>query len=283
LTQSDRPAGAQGGARVYPFPSRRTARPAADPPAAPDVRVRGARLAFGGVSLFDALDVDLAGGEITCLLGPSGVGKTSLLRLIAGLADAAQGQVSDPHSRPLDGQIAYMAQQDLLLPWLSARANVLLGPRLRGEAVTKAMRAQADELLARVGLADAAAARPAALSGGMRQRVALARTLMEDRPVVLMDEPFAGLDAITRYELQARAAELLAGRTVLLVTHDPLEALRLGHRIRVLAGRPARLDDSVGAPPGSPPRPADQVADRQGALLDRLAAAKQAQREAGDA
>jgi putative hydroxymethylpyrimidine transport system ATP-binding protein len=138
-------------------------------------------------------------------------------------------------------------------------------------------------LLARVGLADAADARPAQLSGGMRQRVALARTLMEDRPVVLMDEPFAGLDAITRYELQARAAELLAGRTVLLVTHDPLEALRLGHRIRVLAGRPARLDDSVGAPPGSPPRPADQVADRQGALLDRLAAAKQAQREAGDA
>jgi putative hydroxymethylpyrimidine transport system ATP-binding protein len=283
LTQSDRPAGAQGGARVYPFPSRRTARRAADPPAAPDVRVRGARLAFGGVSLFDALDVDLAGGEITCLLGPSGVGKTSLLRLIAGLADAAQGQVSDPHSRPLDGQIAYMAQQDLLLPWLSARANVLLGPRLRGEAVPKAMRARADDLLARVGLADAADARPAQLSGGMRQRVALARTLMEDRPVVLMDEPFAGLDAITRYELQARAAELLAGRTVLLVTHDPLEALRLGHRIRVLAGRPARLDDSVGAPPGSPPRPADQVADRQGALLDRLAAAKQAQREAGDA
>jgi putative hydroxymethylpyrimidine transport system ATP-binding protein len=145
------------------------------------------------------------------------------------------------------------------------------------------MRARADELLRRVGLADAAAARPGALSGGMRQRVALARTLMEDRQVVLMDEPFAGLDAITRYELQALAAELLAGRTVLLVTHDPLEALRLGHRIRVMAGRPVRLDDSVGAPPGAPPRPADQVADRQGALLDRLAAAKRAQREAGDA
>ena len=283
MTQSDRPAGAESGARVYPFPARRTTRSATEPPASPGVCVRGARLAFDGLLLFDALDVDLAGGEITCLLGPSGVGKTSLLRLIAGLADAAQGDVSDPHGRPLDGRIAYMAQQDLLLPWLSARANVLLGPRLRGEAVTKAMRARADDLLARVGLADAADARPAQLSGGMRQRVALARTLMEDRPIVLMDEPFAGLDAITRYELQALAAELLAGRTVLLVTHDPLEALRLGHRIRVLAGRPARLDDSIGAPPGSPPRPADQVADRQGALLDRLAAAKRAQLETGDA
>jgi putative hydroxymethylpyrimidine transport system ATP-binding protein len=283
LTQSDRPAGAERGARVYPFPNRQTSRPEANEADAPGVRVRGARLAFDGVQLFDRLDLDLAGGQITCLLGPSGVGKTSLLRLIAGLADAAEGRVSDPDGQPLDGRLAYMAQQDLLLPWLSARANVLLGPRLRGQAVTRTMRARADELLGRVGLADAAAARPGALSGGMRQRVALARTLMEDRQIVLMDEPFAGLDAITRYELQALAAELLAGRTVLLVTHDPLEALRLGHRIRVMAGRPAQLDDSLGAPPGAPPRPADQVADRQSALLDRLAAAKRAQREAGDA
>ncbi|MBK1668073.1 hypothetical protein CKO28_08485 [Rhodovibrio sodomensis] len=245
--------------------------------------VRGAHLAFDGVQLFDRLDLDLRGGEITCLLGPSGVGKTSLLRLIAGLAEAAGGRVGDDQGQPLQGRIAYMAQQDLLLPWLSARANLLLGPRLRGETVSGAMRARADDLLQRVGLAEAADARPGALSGGMRQRVALARTLMEDRPVVLMDEPFAGLDAITRYELQALAADLLSGRTVLLVTHDPLEALRLGHSIRVLAGRPARLDDSVAAPPGAPPRPADQVADRQGALLDRLAAAKRAQREAGDA
>ncbi len=282
MTQSDRPAGAERGARVYPFPNRRTARPEAQRADAPGVRVRGARLAFDGVHLFDRLDLDVAGGEITCLLGPSGVGKTSLLRLIAGLADAAEGRVSDPHGQPLNGRLAYMAQQDLLLPWLSVRANVLLGPRLRGQPVTRAMRAQADELLRRVGLADAADARPGALSGGMRQRVALARTLMEDRQIVLMDEPFAGLDAITRYELQALAAELLAGRTVLLVTHDPLEALRLGHRIRVMAGRPAKLDDSVSAPPGAPPRPADQVGDRQGALLDRLAAAKRAQREAGD-
>jgi putative hydroxymethylpyrimidine transport system ATP-binding protein len=170
-----------------------------------------------------------------------------------------------------------MAQQDLLLPWLSARDNVLIGRRLRGERVGPAARGRAEELLVRVGLRSAVTARPAALSGGMRQRVALARTLMEDRPVVLMDEPFAGLDAITRYELQALAAELLAERTVLLVTHDPLEALRLGHRLLVLAGRPARLDAGVAPPPGPPPRAAETVARRQGALLARLAAAKRAQ------
>jgi putative hydroxymethylpyrimidine transport system ATP-binding protein len=98
--------------------------------------------------------------------------------------------------------------------------------------------------------------------------------LMEDRAVVLMDEPFSGLDAITRYELQALAAGLLAGRTVLLVTHDPLEALRLGDRLLVLAGRPASLDDSVPAPGGAPPREVNAVTARQGELLERLAAAR---------
>lgn len=245
-------------------------------PESPGVRVRGAHLAYGEQRLFDDLDLDLDGGRITCLLGPSGVGKTSLVRLVAGLTDAAEGSVSDSEGRPLKGRIAYMAQQDLLLPWLSARENVLLGARLRGDRVTQELRSRAEHLLARVGLADAADARPDALSGGMRQRVALARTLMEDRAIVLMDEPFSGLDAITRYELQALAAELLEGRTVLLVTHDPLEGLRLGHRLLVLAGRPARLDHAVAPPPGSPPRDASQVADLQSELLERLTVAREA-------
>mgnify|MGYP000303695620 CR=1 FL=1 len=244
--------------------------------ASPGVRVRGAQLAYAGTRLFDDLDFDLDGGRITGLLGPSGVGKTSLARLIAGLTEGAEGSVADSDGRALGGRIAYMAQQDLLLPWLSARENVLLGYRLRGTAVTGEVRERAQRLLERVGLADAADARPAALSGGMRQRVALARTLMEDRAVVLMDEPFSGLDAITRYELQALAAELLAGRTVLLVTHDPLEALRLGHRLLVLSGRPARLDASVVEPPDAPPRDASAVAHLQGQLLERLAAARAA-------
>jgi putative hydroxymethylpyrimidine transport system ATP-binding protein len=116
---------------------------------------------------------------------------------------------------------------------------------------------------------------PATLSGGQRQRVALARTLMEDRPLVLMDEPFSALDAITRARLQVQAARLLAGRTVLLVTHDPLEALRLGHRIHVMAGHPARIEAPI-QPDGAPPRDLHDPAllARQGDLLARLADAR---------
>ncbi len=152
-----------------------------------------------------------------------------------------------------------------------------LGQRLRGEALGGTTETRARELLAQVGLAERAGDRPAQLSGGERQRVALARTLMEDRPVVLMDEPFSSLDAITRFELQALAAELLAGRTVLLVTHDPLEALRLGHRVQVMSGSPARLDAAL-EPAGAPPRdPADPaLLAQQAELLKRLVQAKTA-------
>jgi putative hydroxymethylpyrimidine transport system ATP-binding protein len=233
-------------------------------------------LAFAGRVLFEELDLELPGGVTTCLLGPSGVGKTSLLRLIAGLAHGAKGSVTDDQARPVSGRIAYMAQQDLLLPWCSVLGNLLLGARLRGEPTGGAVEARARKLLVRVRLAESAPARPAQLSGGMRQRAALARTLMEQRPVVLMDEPFSALDAITRYEIQALAAGLLAGRTVLLVTHDPLEALRLGHRVHVMAGRPARLDAAL-EPPGDPPRdPADPVLlAHQAELLKRLAQARE--------
>ena len=167
-----------------------------------------------------------------------------------------------------------MAQQDLLLPWLTVRDNIMLGARLRGEAGDPA---RAGELLALVGMQDHGETRPASLSGGMRQRVALARTLMEDRPVILMDEPFSALDAITRHQLQESAAKLLQGRTVLLVTHDPLEALRLGHRIHVMAGRPARLDEAL-IPEGDTPRdPRDpDLMALQAELLTRLATAHKA-------
>jgi putative hydroxymethylpyrimidine transport system ATP-binding protein len=232
-------------------------------------------LRYGGRVVFDELDLELPGGRITCLLGPSGVGKTSLLRLIAGLAPDTQGQAVDEAGRPVARRIAYLAQRDLLLPWLSVLGNVTLGHRLRGEALGGARETRARALLARVGLGSRAEDRPARLSGGERQRVALARTLMEDRPVVLMDEPFSALDAITRFELQALAAELLAGRTVLLVTHDPLEALRLGHRVQVMAGSPARLDAAL-EPSGAPPRdPADPaLLTQQAELIKRLIRAK---------
>ena len=213
----------------------------------------------------------------SCLLGASGVGKTSLLRLIAGLTQGASGTVGDLSGAPVTGRVAYMAQDDLLLPWASVLDNVMLGARLRGEPLSGAARAQAMALLERVRLAESAADRPARLSSGMRQRAALARTLMERRPIVLMDEPFSALDAITRYDLQNLAATLLAGRTVLLVTHDPLEALRLGHRVHVMAGRPASLDEAL-EPAGVPPRdPADPaLLGLQGELLNRLSRARDA-------
>ncbi len=242
---------------------------------APSVHLHAAALSYGGRAVFDELDLILPAGKITCLLGPSGVGKTSLLRLIAGLAHGAGGEALDQAGRPIRGRVAYLAQNDLLLPWASALGNVTLGWRLRGKTVTAETEARARELISRVGLAGREDDRPAKLSGGQRQRVALARTLMEDRPVVLMDEPFSGLDAITRFELQALAAEVLAGRTVLLVTHDPLEALRLGHRVQVMAGAPARLDDALepaGAPPRDPGDPA--LLALQGELLKRLSRAK---------
>lgn len=217
----------------------------------PSIMLRGARLAFGGHVVFDALDMTLAAGKTTCLLGPSGVGKSSLLRLIAGLADEPDRlSVVCSDGMSLHGRAAYMDQRDLLYPWLSVLDNVLLGARLRGEARDTGA---AQGLLEAVGLEGRDKALPQALSGGMRQRVALARTLMEDRPVVLMDEPFSSLDALTRYRIQALATGLLHGRTVLLVTHDPSEALRLGHIIHVMRGSPARVDDAM-VPPGAPPR-----------------------------
>jgi putative hydroxymethylpyrimidine transport system ATP-binding protein len=235
------------------------------------ISLRAARLVYSGLALFDGLDLELAGGSFTCLLGPSGIGKSSLLRLLAGLTSPGiSGQLRGGDGQSLTGRVAYMAQQDLLLPWLNVLDNVTLGNRLRGERVDQQ---RALDLLMRVGLTDAASARPDALSGGMRQRAALARTLMEDRPVVLMDEPFSGLDALTRLRLQALAAELLAGRTVLLVTHDPLEALRLGEHILIMNGRPATLSvlpDLPGIPPRDPGDPAVQDAYR--AILRLLGA-----------
>jgi putative hydroxymethylpyrimidine transport system ATP-binding protein len=221
------------------------------------IELRGGALSFGDSLVFEGLDLDMPLGQTTCLLGPSGVGKSSLLRLIAGISpEATARHLRASDAGPIAGRIAYMDQRDLLLPWLNVLDNVTLGARLRGET---ADRRRAMALLQRVDLTAEADTLPAALSGGMRQRAALARTLMEDRAVVLMDEPFSALDALTRLRLQELAAELLIGRTALLVTHDPLEALRLGHRILVLRGNPARMGPPL-EPAGTPPRPADDPA-----------------------
>jgi putative hydroxymethylpyrimidine transport system ATP-binding protein len=244
---------------------------AADVHFAPGLSVAIDRFAYDDAVFFEDFAIRLEAGRCTVLLGPSGCGKTTLLRLIAGHLSGARVKADD-HA-PLAGRIAVMAQQDLLLPWLDVRDNVMLGYRLRGMArrERRALAERADEILALVGLDGWGGARPAQLSGGMRQRVALARTLMEDRPLVLMDEPFSAVDAITRYRLQDLAAGLLAGRTTLLVTHDPLEAIRLGHALYVITGQPARLGQVI-VPPGAPPRDAaGSLLQLQARLLGELA------------
>lgn len=208
----------------------------------PGFTLRDDGFSYNDAPLLAPLRLDLRPREIVAILGPSGSGKSTLLKRLAGLLPG--GAATD-----LPGQIAWMAQQDLLLPWLSLRENVLLGARLRGEVADPAA---ADALLMRLGLGDWIAARPAALSGGMRQRVALARTLIENRPLVLMDEPFSALDAITREEMQDLACELLADRCVMLVTHDPAEACRIADRIFVLSGRPAVLTETAAFPVRGP-------------------------------
>ncbi|MDJ0686166.1 MAG: ABC transporter ATP-binding protein [Alphaproteobacteria bacterium] len=245
------------------------------PPAAPTIRIDKGALAFAGKPVFSDLSAIFDGGAWTCLLGPSGVGKSSLLRMVAGLEtpdSETSGRVTDSDGAALEGRVAYMAQQDLLLPWADTISNVTIGARLRG-GVSAADRHKALHLIEQVGLAGHEEARPTALSGGMRQRVALARTLFEDQPIVLMDEPFSSLDALTRRRLQADARRLLADKTVLLVTHDPWEALRLADAIHVMAGAPAALSAAL-HPEGAAPRDekAPGAIALYGALLDKLGA-----------
>ena len=236
--------------------------------ACPGLRLDGVALRHGDRTVFEGLDLEIPAGRFVVLLGPSGVGKTGLLKMAAGLQRPAAGRVSATDGLPLAHRIAYMAQQDLLYPWLRLIDNVMLGARLRGERPDPA---RACGLLERVGLADRRQALPAELSGGMRQRAAIARTLYEDRPIVLMDEPFSALDSFSRTRVQDLAAELLQGRTVLLITHDPLEACRLGHHLVVLSGHPARLSEPIVVPGRIPREPDDPgLLLTQGRLLRTL-------------
>jgi NitT/TauT family transport system ATP-binding protein len=194
--------------------------------------------------VIERLDAFARAGEVVGLVGPSGCGKSTLLELIAGLRRPTSGSIAvdglDSAPQRLS-RCAYMPQRDLLLPWLSAIDNAALAPRNRGASRTAA-RAAAAPLFERFGLTGFEDSRPAELSGGMRQRVAFLRTLLAGKPVLLLDEPFAGLDAITRAEMQ----EWLAGavgeqaRTMVFVTHDVEEALFLCDRVLVLSARPAR-------------------------------------------
>lgn len=223
----------------------------------PAITISKLSVRYRELQLFYNLHFHIAAQKWTCLLGPSGVGKTTLLRFIAKLKYEKDtkccGEVFASDNLPLDYRIAYMAQQDLLMPWLNVLDNVLIGVHLRGEKITTKITLKAIELLENAGLKNIVEQKPKQLSGGMRQRVALVRTLFEDRPIVLMDEPFSSLDVTTRLKLQNLAAKLLTNRTVLLVTHDPLEALRLGDYIYTMTGSPVKISEPT-RPLGIAPR-----------------------------
>ncbi|WP_205749393.1 ABC transporter ATP-binding protein [Desulfopila sp. IMCC35008] len=201
-------------------------------------------LDFEGVSLLDNFCCTIPTGKCSCLLGPSGCGKSTILGLISGRDLPYTGEIVFPSAVQAVNQISWMSQDDLLLPWLNVLDNVVLGAKLRNEADTIWVN-KAERLLGQAGLADVVSNYPNQLSGGMRQRVALLRTLVEDRPVLLMDEPFSALDALTRIKLQDLAVRMTRGKTVLLVTHDPMEALRISDRIIVLGGSPVRVEAVV--------------------------------------
>lgn len=219
----------------------------------PALHIKHATLCYEQQLVLADISLTIPNGTWVALLGASGVGKSSLLRLIAGIRQPAKIATyqlhSDTHSNVRQA-IAYMGQTDLLLPWLSALDNVLLGYRLRGR--TKGNIERAKELLKRVGLADKSHHFPQQLSGGMRQRVALARTLIEEKSIILMDEPFSALDAVTRHQMQELAVNLLRNKTVIFVTHDPTEALRLAHDIYLLHGTPAQLKHMASLPNNTP-------------------------------
>lgn len=238
---------------------------------APGVFLENVSFVYQDEEIFRSLNFTVEAGQWTCLIGPSGCGKSTLLKLISGtLREGFSGEIRFSDVNSHNWLTAWMAQKDLLLPWLTVLENVCLGARLRGEISSK-MQKKAISLIEDAGLGAYLNALPSELSGGMRQRVALMRTLMEDRSVILMDEPFSALDALTRLKLQDLAADMVKGATVLMVTHDPLEALRLGHSIYVMTGRPAQLS-KVLIPPGLPPRkPGDPaIVSLQAELIDRL-------------
>ena len=214
---------------------------------------------LAALPVLDGVSFDVAPGEFVSVIGPSGCGKSTLFNVVAGLVRPDGGRVlvdgSDATGRT--DPFAYMPQQDLLFPWRTVLDNTALGLEVAGVRRRDA-RARARALFAPFGLAGFEDARPGELSGGMRQRAALLRTVVQDRPVLLLDEPFGALDSLTRTDMQAWL-DGVRGRfdwTVLLITHDIREAVYLSDRVIVLTPRPARVHREVTV---GLPRPRDDA------------------------
>ncbi len=225
--------------------------------------VTGLAHRYGELPVLDSVDLTAAPGEVIALVGPTGCGKSTVLRVLAGLLVPTRGTAhldgADLVGRP--GRAAFMPQTDALLPWRRALDNAIVGAELRGTPRPQA-RERARELFRRFGLAGFERAWPGELSGGMRQRVALLRTVLAGSTLLLLDEPFGALDAITRADLHGWLSELLVAepRTTLLVTHDVDEALRLTDRVVVMSPRPGRVV-ATHPTPGTRPRPLMALTD----------------------
>jgi ABC-type nitrate/sulfonate/bicarbonate transport system ATPase subunit len=229
------------------------------------VAIRGLRHRYGDLLTIEGLDLEVGADEVLGIVGPSGCGKSTLLELVSGLLEPADGTIEVGGAGSRDDRLArcaYMPQRDLLLPWFDAIDNAALALRNGGAGRAEARR-EAGRLFERFGLGGFERARPAELSGGMRQRVAFLRTLLSGKPVLALDEPFASLDAITRAEMQGWLAGALGAdpRTVVLITHDVEEALYLSDRVVVLSSRPARIVAEL-----RPPAP--RAPDRDAAVTD---------------
>lgn len=218
-------------------------------PSEAKVRLTGVTKRFPGqkaVTALEDVDLEIAEGEFVSIVGPSGCGKSTLLRLVAGLHEPSSGTVEIETSSPDRPKTAMVFQEHALFPWLSVRENVMFGPRNRNVGKREAAEI-ADEQLARLGLARFGDFYPHQLSGGMKQRVGIARALAQDAEVLLMDEPLGALDAQTRTLLQEQILELRqqAKPTVLYITHAIDEAVFLSDRVVLMSARPGRVRDIV--------------------------------------